>query len=717
MRAASHESSSELLELLSSSSTSATSVAQTVQATLFVKDSFGRTALDWARLVNNETSVIALRKAMLTSINASRNKIVRNSMDFTERLRASNRDASKKLMIALKQRDSLAALEIITQYKELDRDVYDELIEKDLQSGIEEHYIEPFFTDCVDHVGFSSLMIAATWNMIDVCTMLIDLGCQVEQTNKYGHTAFTWACTVGHADIVKMLLFHGANIHHKTLEGRTGLHYACLYCKARVVSVLLDRLFESFMTYRVAHPKATFDSTRWTRYARMLESFLDMKDKSERRAWELLPVLPPGHHVYPNGDSLFNAEIAYEKTLLTDGDGNSRGSSESDNEQGQGHGQGQGQGQEHDHFAHANSSDVDVATSGAVGVAAVGILDFDVGSPMSHTSAPQAGNNNNDKMSETSVYNNLGTEAGKEAGKEAGTEVGTEVDANIDIRPLSRANLQSRDAQLRESASAGAGAGADDLLPHVSTIMTALERRSLLESHVIVNGELRQISRSSVLASQAEKLRTELYSSGSMSRPSNVLQKSPFKSINTQEHVVKESIKTKTIPTEGGGLIAYNKQKIPIQAQTLQQNKRENIKYIENNTANFFDFKTEFGIGMDINPIGVNDADNLDDFSALSLGSENDLNGFDMEWDHDTDNMFVEGLHNIKDAHKVPIGVKHDEEVRNIGMFKLLHLFLPSLFLSCFVFYFYSPTSLILILYNMRDISFHCLLFSLLYIT
>ena len=63
-----------------------------------------------------------------------------------------------------------------------------------------------------------------------------------------------------------MLLFHGANIHHKTLEGRTGLHYACLYLKARVVSVLLQFLFERFSTYRLAHPKAAFDGTRWTRY-------------------------------------------------------------------------------------------------------------------------------------------------------------------------------------------------------------------------------------------------------------------------------------------------------------------------------------------------------------------------------------------------------------------------------------------------------------------
>ena len=107
--------------------------------------------------------------------------------------------------------------------------------------------------------------------------MLIDLGAKVEHKNKYGHTAFTWACCIGHADVCKKLLFHGANIHHKTLEGRTGVHYACLYLKARVISTLLDHLFEKFSTYRVQHPKATFDSTRWTRYATMLERFIDIQ--------------------------------------------------------------------------------------------------------------------------------------------------------------------------------------------------------------------------------------------------------------------------------------------------------------------------------------------------------------------------------------------------------------------------------------------------------
>ena len=117
MRAASHEDPGELMDLLGSSE---------IKASLFVKDSRGRTALDWARLVNNEMSVIALRKSMLSSINESRSEMVGNAMDLAERLRAANKDATKKLMEALKQRDSIKAMEIIVKNKGLDREVIEE---------------------------------------------------------------------------------------------------------------------------------------------------------------------------------------------------------------------------------------------------------------------------------------------------------------------------------------------------------------------------------------------------------------------------------------------------------------------------------------------------------------------------------------------------------------------------------------------------------------
>ena len=61
--------------------------------------------------------------------------------------------------------------------------------------------------------------------MIDVVAVLIDLGAKVEHTNKYGHTAFTWACCVGHGDIVR--------------ESIVGYIFLCVLCLDGFPSVLL----------------------------------------------------------------------------------------------------------------------------------------------------------------------------------------------------------------------------------------------------------------------------------------------------------------------------------------------------------------------------------------------------------------------------------------------------------------------------------------------
>ncbi len=240
MRAATQEDPSELLDLLNSERDGR---GTTISSSLFVKDSMGRTALDWARLVNNEMNVIALRKAMLSAINDARVELVANDLDTTERVRTSNREAGRALMEAVKQRRPLDAMAVISDNKELDRELIEEYNEN-LQAKYDEEMalfdefkaqkmalhvqrggfeqdrldygpepqkpkIEPFFINTEDHAGFSALMIAGSWDMIDVVTALLDLGCKVEHKNRYGHTAFTWSCTVGHAEVVKTLLFHG----------------------------------------------------------------------------------------------------------------------------------------------------------------------------------------------------------------------------------------------------------------------------------------------------------------------------------------------------------------------------------------------------------------------------------------------------------------------------------------------------------------------------
>ena len=123
MRAATQEDPGELLELLNSERDGQ---GTTISSSLFVKDSMGRTALDWARLVNNEMNVIALRKAMLSAINDARVELVANDLDTTERVRFSNREAGRALMEAVKQRRSLDAMAVISDNKELDRELLEE---------------------------------------------------------------------------------------------------------------------------------------------------------------------------------------------------------------------------------------------------------------------------------------------------------------------------------------------------------------------------------------------------------------------------------------------------------------------------------------------------------------------------------------------------------------------------------------------------------------
>ena len=270
MRAATLQDPSELLHLIAS---------KEAVSTLFVKDGKGRTALDWARMCNNHLTIIALRKAMLTNIEEARVEIVRAPQDVDEKTKYANAVAHMKITEALKQRRCDKCIEIIAESKEI--------FERDDVERIEG---ETYFLDAGNHAGFTPLMLAATYNMPELVAMLLDFDVELEQQNKYGYTALSCACAGGHADIVRSLIFTGANLHHKTNEGRTGLHLACMYLKARVISVLLDFLFERFSVYRMKHPKYGFDSTRWTRYATMMEGYMDIKDSTGKTAWELLPL-------------------------------------------------------------------------------------------------------------------------------------------------------------------------------------------------------------------------------------------------------------------------------------------------------------------------------------------------------------------------------------------------------------------------------------------
>ncbi|KAJ1438512.1 ankyrin repeat-containing domain protein, partial [Ochromonadaceae sp. CCMP2298] len=86
-----------------------------------------------------------------------------------------------------------------------------------------------FFVDTAGHSGYTPLIVAAGFNMIEVVDRLLEYRTPVDCTNKFGHTPFTYACAAGNSDVARLLLFNGADVHHVTHEGRTGLHYACMY--------------------------------------------------------------------------------------------------------------------------------------------------------------------------------------------------------------------------------------------------------------------------------------------------------------------------------------------------------------------------------------------------------------------------------------------------------------------------------------------------------
>ena len=75
---------------------------------------------------------------------------------------------------------------------------------------------------------------------------------------------------------MRILLFNGANIHHRTNEGRTGLHYACLYTKSGVADVLLKYLLERFAIHQAKAQYKTYDKTRLTHYATLMEEFINV---------------------------------------------------------------------------------------------------------------------------------------------------------------------------------------------------------------------------------------------------------------------------------------------------------------------------------------------------------------------------------------------------------------------------------------------------------
>jgi ankyrin repeat protein len=228
---------------------------------LFRKDMKGRTALDWARLQNNQRSISLISQAMARALNAARKQRA-GIVDSVEVVtKTSNGKLTEALAKAIEEKNADKILKLLT-HSHLSRDVV-----ADLENQI-------YFTDFTTRQGDTPLIRCAGLGFYDVVLELIEMGVDIEVANQYGQTALTWAALCGHAEVVRALLAKGADIFHQTREGRSCLHYACQYVKGRVVSVIFDYLFEKFSTFRVnKHPFTKYDPKRWTNYAEIMEEF------------------------------------------------------------------------------------------------------------------------------------------------------------------------------------------------------------------------------------------------------------------------------------------------------------------------------------------------------------------------------------------------------------------------------------------------------------
>lgn len=229
----------------------------------------GRTALDWARLTRNEVATAILVKAMDNEIDESRYNSAFAVGDVTEHASDMNRKYSLDLLRELEAGNASGAIRVINNA---------DIFRDEVESIPHKHIV--FFTDKPSDIGTinnTPLILACGMNALELVNILIDKGAPLEDTNRYGHNPLTWAATCGHAEVVRLLLFKGANINHQTLEGRTVLHCACLYLKAKVVHVVLKFMYEKFLVYRISkHQSGRYDADRWTRYASILENFIQV---------------------------------------------------------------------------------------------------------------------------------------------------------------------------------------------------------------------------------------------------------------------------------------------------------------------------------------------------------------------------------------------------------------------------------------------------------
>lgn len=78
----------------------------------------------------------------------------------------------------------------------------------------------------VDSDGRTALMAAISMNQVDVCSVLIEFGCDLEIADTMGYTALMLCAALGQLEIIRVLTRHGALLHCKDNGKRTALHWA-----------------------------------------------------------------------------------------------------------------------------------------------------------------------------------------------------------------------------------------------------------------------------------------------------------------------------------------------------------------------------------------------------------------------------------------------------------------------------------------------------------
>ena len=92
-----------------------------------------------------------------------------------------------------------------------------------------------------NEAGETPLHYAAWQNSLEVAQLLIDSGADINAKDNDGNTALHWAALRNHFDFATLLINRGADINAKTDDGKTALHRAAKYNLLEVATLLIDR--------------------------------------------------------------------------------------------------------------------------------------------------------------------------------------------------------------------------------------------------------------------------------------------------------------------------------------------------------------------------------------------------------------------------------------------------------------------------------------------